>query len=91
MGHTQASYTEPLFLLHLLGGIKFAAGVAAADPDSTIDSNYQKVILDNHTSDPLQLAVAPDRKVFYIERGGLSCRMMYRERHPVRGSTISNQ
>ena len=70
MGHTQASYTEPLFLNHLLGGIKFAAGVAVADPDSTIDSNYQKVILDNHTSDPLQLAIAPDRKVYYIERGG---------------------
>ena len=70
MGHTQASYTEPLFLNHLLGGIKFAAGVAAADPDSTTDSNYQKVILDNHTSDPLQLAIAPDRRVFYIERGG---------------------
>src|SRR5580765_573643 len=70
MGHTQASYAEPLFLNHLLGGIKFAAGVAPADPDSTIDSNYQKVILDNNTSDPLQLAVAPDRKVYYIERGG---------------------
>jgi glucose/arabinose dehydrogenase/type 1 glutamine amidotransferase len=70
LGHTQASYTEPLFLNHLLGGIKYAAGVAQADPDSTIDSNYQKVILDNNVSDPLQLAVAPDRKVYYIERGG---------------------
>src|SRR5215471_18015276 len=69
-GHTPESYSEPLFLAHLLGGIEYAAGVAAGDPDSTIDSNYQKVILYNHTSDPLQLAVAPDRKVFYIERGG---------------------
>src|SRR5262245_28670691 len=69
-GHTPESYSEPLFLAHLLGGIKYAAGVAAADPGSTMDSNYQKVILDNNVSDPLQLTVAPDRKVYYIERGG---------------------
>jgi type 1 glutamine amidotransferase len=29
MGHTAESYAEPLFLLHLLGGIESAAGVAA--------------------------------------------------------------
>ncbi|MFF5173235.1 hypothetical protein ACFY3U_11410 [Micromonospora sp. NPDC000089] len=27
-GHTDASYTEPLFLKHLLGGIRMAAGAA---------------------------------------------------------------
>jgi glucose/arabinose dehydrogenase/type 1 glutamine amidotransferase len=69
-GHTPESFSEPLFLAHLLGGIKYAAGVAAADPGSTMDSNYQKVILDNNVSNPLQLSVAPDRRVFYIERGG---------------------
>jgi type 1 glutamine amidotransferase len=31
MGHTEESYTEPLFLDHLLGGIQSAAGVAAAN------------------------------------------------------------
>lgn len=30
LGHTEASYTEPLFLKHLLGGIQFAAGVKSA-------------------------------------------------------------
>jgi glucose/arabinose dehydrogenase/type 1 glutamine amidotransferase len=69
-GHTPESFSEPLFLAHLLGGIKFAAGVTPADPGSTIDSNFQKVILDNNVSDPLQLSVAADGRVFYIERAG---------------------
>lgn len=31
LGHTEASFTEPLFLAHLLGGIQIAARVEAAD------------------------------------------------------------
>ena len=30
MGHTKESYDEPLFRLHLLGGIESAAGVAGS-------------------------------------------------------------
>ena len=32
MGHTSESYAEPLFRLHLLGGIETAAGVAGECP-----------------------------------------------------------
>ncbi|MFJ3336907.1 ThuA domain-containing protein [Streptomyces sp. NPDC086766] len=37
MGHTSESYTDPLFLSHLLGGIEMAAGTARfnCDPEST--------------------------------------------------------
>ncbi len=31
LGHTRESYTEPLFLAHVLGGIQFAAGFPDAD------------------------------------------------------------
>lgn len=31
LGHTEASYSEPLFLQHLLGGIRFAAGFPEED------------------------------------------------------------
>jgi type 1 glutamine amidotransferase len=31
LGHTEDSYTEPLFIEHLLGGIQIAAGVKSAD------------------------------------------------------------
>jgi type 1 glutamine amidotransferase len=43
-GHTESSYSEPLFVAHLLGGIEFAAGVKPADCGATLDSNYQKVV-----------------------------------------------
>ena len=69
-GHTSQSYSEPLFQQHVLGGILFAAGVKPADPGATLDSNYQRVILDGSPADPLELAVAPDGRVFYIERAG---------------------
>ncbi|HET9387465.1 MAG TPA: ThuA domain-containing protein, partial [Gemmatimonadales bacterium] len=31
MGHTEATYTEPLFLQHLLGGLKYAIGTGKID------------------------------------------------------------
>jgi len=69
-GHTPESFSEPLFQAHLLGGIQFAAGVKTADPASTIDASYQKTILDAHPADPLELSIAQDGRVFYIERAG---------------------
>jgi type 1 glutamine amidotransferase len=35
-GHTESSYTEPLFRAHLLGGIQYAAGVFAAPPEGAL-------------------------------------------------------
>ena len=69
-GHTAASYSEPLFLAHILGGIQFAAGVIPADSTATLDTSFQKVVLDSTPSDPMELSVAPDGRVFYIERAG---------------------
>jgi cytochrome c len=69
-GHTPESFSEPLFLAHILGGIEFAAGEKPADSGATIDSKFQKVVLDSAPVDPMELSVAPDGRVFYIERGG---------------------
>lgn len=33
-GHSSASYSEELFLAHILGGIRYAAGVAPAEPST---------------------------------------------------------
>ncbi|MGH7598169.1 MAG: ThuA domain-containing protein [bacterium] len=70
LGHTEASFTEPLFLQHVLGGILFAAGIVAIDCGATRDANFEKIILDDNTLDPMSLAVAPDGRVFYVERAG---------------------
>jgi cytochrome c len=72
-GHTQASFSEPDFRAHILGGIKTAAGVVAADcgaerqaPPSA--SDFEIVPLDDDTESPMELAVAKDGRVFYVER-----------------------
>ncbi len=69
-GHTIEAYSEPLFLEHILGGIEFAAGIREGDCGATIENNFEKVILDDNTENPMELAVAPDGRVFYIERSG---------------------
>ncbi|GGM33212.1 ThuA domain-containing protein [Dactylosporangium sucinum] len=69
-GHTQASYTDPQFLSHLLGGIQSAAGVVKSDCSATLTSSFEKVTLDSNTNNPMELDIAPDGRVFYIERDG---------------------
>ncbi|MGH8776289.1 MAG: ThuA domain-containing protein [Jiangellaceae bacterium] len=69
-GHTTESYSEPDFVEHLLGGIQTAAGAADADCGGTVWNNFDKVALDTGTSNPMELAVAPDGRVVYIERAG---------------------
>ncbi len=70
MGHTEASFTDPLFLGHILGGIKTAAGVEGADCKATLEPSFQKVALDENTTNPMELAIAKDGRVFYIDRAG---------------------
>ncbi|MEV0807535.1 ThuA domain-containing protein [Micromonospora sp. NPDC050200] len=69
-GHTQESYAEPEFLTHLLGGIRTAAGVERADCGASKTSSFEKVTLDSNTNNPMELDVAPDGRVFYVERDG---------------------
>ncbi|MFC0503485.1 ThuA domain-containing protein [Micromonospora costi] len=69
-GHTRESYAEPEFLGHLLGGIRTAAGVADADCGASKTASFEKVTLDSNTSNPMELDVAPDGRVFYVERDG---------------------
>lgn len=70
LGHTEASYTEPNFLNHLLGGIKIAAGAVPSGCAASQSSSYDFVTLDDNTNSPMALDVAPDGTVFYAERDG---------------------
>ncbi|TDQ09441.1 ThuA domain-containing protein [Pedobacter metabolipauper] len=76
-GHTDESFSEPLFLKHLLGGIKYAIGTnITLDPLKSYavkkpeDNRFTKSILSNDLNEPMELAVAPDGRVFFIERAG---------------------
>lgn len=69
-GHTDASYTEPEFVEHLLGGLQTAAGVVDSDCNATQSDSYEMVPLDEDTANPMMLDVADDGTVFYVERDG---------------------
>jgi glucose/arabinose dehydrogenase/PKD repeat protein len=69
-GHTVESFADPQFRAHLLGGIQTAAGANGADCGATRTASFQKVTLDSNTNNPMELDVAPDGRVFYIERDG---------------------
>lgn len=70
LGHTAASYAEPLFRQHLLGGIRYAAGAVAADDGATVSGNFRKTVLADDTFNPYQLDIARDGRVFWVEQHG---------------------
>jgi cytochrome c len=70
MGHQASAYSEPLFRAHILGGVRSAAGTAAADCGPTVWTSYDKIELDGNTLAPSALDVAPDGRVFYTQYGG---------------------
>ena len=69
-GHTQESYSEPLFRAHVLGGIRWAAGAVAGDCGASVDANFEKVTLNDEPGEPMALAVLPDLRVLHNTRPG---------------------
>ncbi|ONI92926.1 PKD domain-containing protein [Saccharothrix sp. ALI-22-I] len=70
LGHTNESYADPAFRDHLLKGVQTAAGVLDADCSATRTDAFDKVTLDDNTANPMELAIAEDGRVFYIDRNG---------------------
>ncbi|MEU8666540.1 ThuA domain-containing protein [Streptomyces anulatus] len=70
-GHDKASFQEEGFVKHLLGGIQWAAGAAEGDCTATRTGSFQRTPLaTSDLADPFELAVAPDRRVFFAQRTG---------------------
>jgi hypothetical protein len=46
------------------------AWTSAAGAQQPAAGDFQKVTLDDNTSNPMELDIAPDGRVFYIERDG---------------------
>ena len=77
MGHTEASYEEPLFRQHLLGGLLYAIGknrrLRYADcrtervPDPT---RFVKTVLATELNEPMEFDMLPNGKVLIVERRG---------------------
>lgn len=72
-GHQDSSFSEPSFLQHLLGGIKYAMGDGDLDYDKAYSkvapeqNRFVKTILANDLDTPMELAVSDDGRVFYTE------------------------
>ncbi len=76
-GHTDESFSEPMYLKHLLGGINYAIGenkpldyrkgYAKVTPEQ---NRFTKTILVNDLNAPMELATAPDGRVFFTELYG---------------------
>ena len=72
MGHTEATYAEPLFLKHLLGGIQYAMGTkplnySKARPE---ENRFTKVVLAEALNEPVELAVLPGERILFVQRKG---------------------
>src|SRR3954463_5473309 len=52
------------------GIASFGLGGATAQAQAPTATDFQKVTLDDNTQNPMELDVAPDGRVFYIERDG---------------------
>ena len=75
MGHTNETFSEPLFLNHLWAGIKYAAG---GDVPKALDfsksrpeeNRFSKVILAEKLDEPIELSVLNDGRILFIQRHG---------------------
>ena len=75
MGHTDETYSDPLFLNHLWAGIHYAVGgdspkpldYAMARPE---ENRFTKVILAEKLDEPMELAVLDEEHVLFIQRKG---------------------
>ncbi len=75
MGHTEESFgTEPGNLRsHILGGLQTVTGAEASDcgeprQAAPTSDDFELVTIDDDTESPMELAVANDGRVFYVER-----------------------
>ncbi|HMB61649.1 MAG TPA: ThuA domain-containing protein, partial [Eudoraea sp.] len=75
MGHTDQTYSDPLFLNHLWAGIHYVTGGDSAKPlDYAMarpeENRFTKVILAEKLDEPMELALLDDEHVLFIQRKG---------------------
>ncbi|CAN0513753.1 unnamed protein product, partial [Laminaria digitata] len=70
LGHTIESYSDPQILNHLTGAIKWAAGEVDADVTASLTSAFDEVVLTKELTDPMELDVTSDGRVFIVEWAG---------------------
>ncbi len=73
VGHEDSSFSEPLFLKHIQGGIKYAMGDGKKDYSKSYavavpeENRFVKTVLANDLNTPMELAVSNDGLIFFTE------------------------
>lgn len=75
MGHTEETFSEPIFLNHLWAGIHYASG---GDDPQPLDyerarpeeNRFNKVVLANKLDEPMELTLLDEDRILFIERKG---------------------
>lgn len=77
LGHTKESYSDSLFLDHLLQGIVYAIGekkgldyAKAKTKRAPEENRFSKTVLDFNLDEPTEMAILPDGRIIFIERKG---------------------
>ncbi len=75
MGHTDQTYSEPLFLAHLWAGLNYVMGGDAPKPlDYTKarpeENRFTKVVLEEKLDEPMELTLLDKDRVLFIQRKG---------------------
>lgn len=76
-GHTSESFSEDLFLFHLLGGIRYAIGAnqpldySKAYSDLMPEENrFTKVVFKQNLNEPMELDFLDENRILWVERKG---------------------
>jgi cytochrome c len=75
MGHTDETFSEPLFLNHVWAGLHYAMGGDTPAPldytkSKPEENRFSKVILEEKLNEPMELSVLNDGRILFIERHG---------------------
>ena len=77
MGHTKESYADPVYLDHLLQGIKYALGdnvkldySKAKSKRAPEENRFTKTVLDFNLDEPTEMSILPDGRIMFVERKG---------------------
>lgn len=77
LGHTVESYSDPLYLKHLAGGIRYAIGAGTPVDYSKAysevmpeENRFTKVVFAQNLNEPLELDFLGDDQLVWVERSG---------------------
>ncbi len=75
MGHTDETFSEPLFLAHLWAGIQYTAGGPSPKPldyskARPEENRFSKVVLEEKLDEPMELSLLDANRILFIQRKG---------------------